>query len=52
MSATLPKMGRPSLSGLSIKELGAVEYRKRLRELKNGHKPTKIRPTKPKTNEL
>jgi len=29
MNATLPKMGRPSITGLSIKELGEQEYSRR-----------------------
>jgi hypothetical protein len=38
---TLPKMGRPSLSGLSIKGLGSAEYNRQLRKIKNAGKPRK-----------
>ena len=40
---TLPKIGRPSLSGLSIKLLGPTEYRRRFNELKWGERPYKRR---------
>ena len=43
MNATLPKMGRPSLSGLSIKLLGPVAYRRQLYELRGGRGPHKKR---------
>src|ERR1035437_5509613 len=43
MSATLPKMGRPSLSGLSIKLLGSYEYHRQMRERKIGPRPFKRR---------
>jgi hypothetical protein len=43
MTATLPKIGRPSVSGLSIKLLGPTEYRRRFNELKYGKRPYKRR---------
>lgn len=42
MTALL-KIGRPSLSGLSIKLLGPTEYRRRFNELKWGKRPYKRR---------
>ena len=36
MKSTLPAMGRPSKSGLSIKQLAACEYFRRLTLLKHG----------------
>ena len=36
MNATLPKMGRPSITGLSIKELGEQEYRRQYNRKKLG----------------
>jgi hypothetical protein len=40
-STLLPQMGRPSLSGLSIKELGSHEYHRQLYKKKNEGKPLK-----------
>lgn len=37
---SLPKMGRPSLTGLSIKLLGEAEYGRQYRALKRAPKPT------------
>ena len=41
MNPTLPKMGRPSLSGLSVKLLGQSEYNRQLYDKKNPGNPRK-----------